>query len=172
MKLKLKKGDCIEKMGELEESSVSSILCDPPYGLEFIAELDGKHRDLMRGTTKADIERKERYGNNYSGRASNLPHYNASFSQYRYEVQEWHKGWVGACQRVLSEEGVLMAFNSSKTSHRMIAAMVELGFYISIDSWVYLSGMPKARDLGAGEGWYTHLKPSYEPVIVCRKQKG
>ena len=171
MRFTLKKGDCIEKMGELEESSVLSILCDPPYGLEFIAELDGKHRDLMRGTTKADIERKERYGNNYAGRASNLPDY-MCFSKYRKEVQEWHKGWVGACHRVMSEDGVLMAFNSSKTSHRMIAAMVELGLHISIDAWVYLSGMPKARDLGAGVGWYTNLKPCYEPVIVCRKQKG
>lgn len=171
MKLNLKLGDCIEQLDKLQESSISSVLCDPPYGLEFIAELDGKHRDLMRGTTKADIERKERYGNNYAGRASNLPDY-MFFSKYRKEVQEWHKGWVGACKRVLSDNGVLMAFNSSKTSHRMIAAMVELGFHITLDSWVYLSGMPKARDLGAGEGWYTNLKPSYEPVIVCRKEKG
>lgn len=172
MKLKLKKGDCIEKMGELEESSVSSILCDPPYGLEFIAELEGRSRNLMNPTSEADIKRKEDYGNSYAGRTSNLPDL-GKFGQYGKEVQEWHKGWVGACHRVLSEEGVLMAFNSSKTTHRMIAAMVEVDFHVSMDSWVYLSGMPKAsRDLGAGVGWHTNLKPSYEPVIVCRKQKG
>jgi DNA modification methylase len=125
----------------------------------------------MNPTSEADIKRKEDYGNSYAGRASNLPDL-GKFGQYGKGVQEWHKGWVGACHRVLSEDGSLMAFNSSKTSHRMIAAMVELGFHISIDAWVYLSGMPKARDLGAGVGWYTNLKPSYEPIIVCRKQKG
>jgi len=55
MRFTLKKGDCIEKMEELQESSVPSILCDPPYGLEFIAELDGKHRDLMRVQRKHEI---------------------------------------------------------------------------------------------------------------------
>lgn len=168
MKLVLMKGDCVERMEDIKKSSVSAVLCDPPYGLEFIAELDGKHRDLMRGTTKADIDRKERYGNNYAGRASNLPDY-MFFSKYRKEVQEWHKGWAGACKRVLSNNGVLKAFNSSKTSHRMIAAFVDEGLSVNIECWFYLSGMPKARDLGATKGWYTALKPCYEPVIVCHK---
>lgn len=34
--LKLLKGDCIEKMKELEDNSISAILCDPPYGLKFM----------------------------------------------------------------------------------------------------------------------------------------
>ncbi len=28
----LKHGDCVEVLGAMEESSVGSVVCDPPYG--------------------------------------------------------------------------------------------------------------------------------------------
>lgn len=168
MKLFLRQGDCMKMMAASKKSSVSAVLCDPPYGLEFISELESKSRNLMNPTSEADIKRKENYGNTYAGRASNLPDY-MSFSKYRKEVQKWHREWSAGCYEVLEEKGILKAFNSSKTSHRMIAAFVDEGFSVSLDFWMYLSGLPKARDLGAGVGWYTNLKPCYEPVVVCHK---
>ena len=103
MKIVLMKGDCLNQMAEIESESVDGVLCDPPYGLEFIAELEGKSRNLMNPTSEADIKRKENYGNNYAGRASNLPDL-GKFGQYGKEVQEWHKGWVlviGSCQKTV-----------------------------------------------------------------------
>jgi len=54
-------GDCIEVMREMEAESVDAVVCDPPYGLEFM----GKDWDSFRvddpGTTR---NRGERAGNN------------------------------------------------------------------------------------------------------------
>lgn len=51
MTLVLKNGDCVEKISELEDNSVSSVLCDPPYGLKFeIGDFD----DLGDGRQQVD----------------------------------------------------------------------------------------------------------------------
>lgn len=51
MKLVLRKGDCVEKIKELETDSVDSVLCDPPYGLKFeIGDFD----DLGDGRQQVD----------------------------------------------------------------------------------------------------------------------
>jgi DNA modification methylase len=41
-KYKLILGDCMEKMQSLGESSIDSVVTDPPYGLEFMGEEWGK----------------------------------------------------------------------------------------------------------------------------------
>ena len=38
MKTKLILGDCIDKLKDLEDNSVDSIVTDPPYGLEFMGK--------------------------------------------------------------------------------------------------------------------------------------
>jgi DNA modification methylase len=40
-------GDCVEVMGELEAASIDAIVCDPPYGLEFM----GKEWDRLVAPT-------------------------------------------------------------------------------------------------------------------------
>jgi len=29
-------GDCVEQMARMDEASIDAIVCDPPYGLEFM----------------------------------------------------------------------------------------------------------------------------------------
>lgn len=49
MKFKLLQGDCLERMKEIPDNSVDSIVTDPPYGLGFM----GKHWD--KGVPSAEI---------------------------------------------------------------------------------------------------------------------
>lgn len=35
--IKLIHGDCLEKMKDIPDKSVDMILCDPPYGIEFVS---------------------------------------------------------------------------------------------------------------------------------------
>lgn len=42
-------GDCVERMAELDEASIDAIVCDPPYGLEFM----GKGWDSFRVDDRA-----------------------------------------------------------------------------------------------------------------------
>jgi len=37
-KVTLLKGDCLEKLKELEDNSVDAVVTDPPYGLEFMGK--------------------------------------------------------------------------------------------------------------------------------------
>lgn len=39
--IELRNGDCVEKMRELEDGSLASLLCDPPYGLKFFTHKGG-----------------------------------------------------------------------------------------------------------------------------------
>lgn len=38
MNITLLQGDCVQRMSEMEPDSIASIVCDPPYGLEFMGE--------------------------------------------------------------------------------------------------------------------------------------
>ncbi len=38
MSWEVRQGDCVEAMGGMAEASVDAIVCDPPYGLEFMGK--------------------------------------------------------------------------------------------------------------------------------------
>ncbi len=61
-------GDCIEVMAAMPEASVDAIVCDPPYGLEFM----GKGWDKFRTTERTERWSGERSGGAGSG-LSDLP---------------------------------------------------------------------------------------------------
>ena len=172
MKVYIRSANCIKFLSKMEENSVSNIICDPPYGLEFIEGLQNKSRNLMNPNSQADKDRKALYEkeNSYRGRVSNLPDL-SKFNLYGKQVEEWHLTWVSECYRVLKSGGEFQAFSSSKTAHRLFNAVERACFQdITISTWIYKSGLPKARNLGTAEGWYTALKPSYEPIIIGYKK--
>jgi site-specific DNA-methyltransferase (adenine-specific) len=187
-------GDCIEQMAKLDSVSVDAVVCDPPYGLEFM----GKKWDRLGAARPAQPGAA-------SGRAQ----------------QDWHLVWATEVLRVLKPGGYLLAFGGTRTFHRLACAVEDAGFEIR-DSimWLYGSGFPKSLDVskaidkaagaereempdpqagrrnsapramapGGGkreavaavtapatpeaaqwEGWGTALKPAHEPIVVARK---
>ena len=85
--------------------------------------------------------------------------------------------------RVLKPGGYLLAFNHSRTFHRIAVAIEDAGFQIrDTIMWLYGSGFPKSHNISKAidkkfgfeqakqwEGWGTALKPAYEPIILARK---
>ena len=60
-----------------------------------------------------------------------------------FNVKLWSE-----CLRVLKPGGHLLAFGSTRTSHRMVVAIEDAGFQIrETISWVYGSGMPKSHNV-------------------------
>ena len=58
--IKLLKGDCLQKLKELEANSVDSVVTDPPYGIGFMnKEWDSpkKHKELIEREQKRSEER-------------------------------------------------------------------------------------------------------------------
>lgn len=164
-------GDCIEVMRGMAENSVDAIVCDPPYGLEFMGnEWDGAD-GFRRSLNKADAGRDNAYGR--TSRTS--PEYRAG-----HLFQDWCLAWATEALRVLKPGGHLLAFSGTRTSHRMVCAIEDSGFEIR-DSipWIYGSGMVKSRNMAkydmTGEdaikwdGWGTACKPAHEPCCMARK---
>ena len=80
-----------------------------------------------------------------------------------YNVSMWEE-----VLRVLKPGGHLLSFGGTRTYHRMACAVQDAGFEIRDQlQWIYGTGFPKNKDLGAGLG--TALKPANEPIVLARK---
>lgn len=116
-----------------------------------------------------------------------------------YELGFMGKGWdkTGiandvalwrACLGVLKPGAHLVAFSSTRTSHRMVSAIEDAGFDIrDTIHWCYWSGFPKSLDISKeidrlqGDpgrthydahrwaGYGTAIKPAIEPCVLARK---
>lgn len=72
-------GDCIDVMSGFDENSIDSIVCDPPYGLEFM----GKKWDRLWATRDKSQD--------LTGKTSS-PFLAASVNKYLAgkQAQDWH----------------------------------------------------------------------------------
>jgi site-specific DNA-methyltransferase (adenine-specific) len=146
MSWEVRQGDCIEAMAEMEEASVDAVVCDPPYGLEFM----GRTWDRL-WDKRGDAEEQKAEG--YVGSDGVERSKTTAFSQHTSRptfiagaaAQEWHHAWATEALRVLKPGGHLLAFGGTRTYHRLACAIEDAGFEIR-DSllWLYGSGFPKS----------------------------
>lgn len=171
--MKLILGDCLEKLKELPDNSVDSVVTDPPYGIGFMnKEWDkpSKHRELiereqMRSEERFEDGKSPVKGGFSKGVQPGLPIGTAKEGRW---FQEWCEEWGKECLRVLKPGGYLLSFSAPRTYHRMTTGFEDAGFEIRDQiMWVFGSGFPKSLNLG--EGWGTALKPAHEPICAARK---
>jgi site-specific DNA-methyltransferase (adenine-specific) len=135
MEYKLVLGDCLEKLKDIADNSIDSIVTDPPYHLTSIVKRFGKE-----GSAPAKHGKDGSFGRLSKG----------------FMGQEWDGGDIAfreevwkECLRVLKPGGHLIAFSGSRTYHRMAYAIDESGFEIRDQiMWVYGSGFPKSHNIG------------------------
>jgi DNA modification methylase len=170
-------GDCIEKMRALEPNSIDAVVCDPPYGLEFMGKEWDKLVAPSRGKTAnstehqptietlndsphhragikqpAFLKRCQTCGGSSSGNWNRckckIPAFR-SRNDLAYAQQMFHEAWANEVFRVLKPGGHLLAFGGTRTSHRMVCGIEDAGFEIR-DSihWIYGSGFPKSLNVG------------------------
>ena len=133
---KVHNADCIEFMKSMPENSVDSIVCDPPYGLEFMGKEWDKLWDKRKGSENAKLSG--------TGNIRNAPVYQAG-----KEAQQFHFKWATECLRVLKPGGYLLSFGGSRTEHRMVVAIEDAGFEIRDKiCWATGSGFPKSLNIG------------------------
>jgi site-specific DNA-methyltransferase (adenine-specific) len=156
--------DCVDVMRAMEPHSVDAIVCDPPYGLEFM----GKEWDRLEsgaGDKRGIVDAVE-----WAGGEESSPY---SRARVRWQhgsagpraMQEWHYVWAVEALRVLKPGGYLLAFGGTRTYHRLACAVEDAGFEIKDSKvWLYGQGFPKslnvsraidktlAPDAGGGEG--------------------
>ena len=155
MKNDLIQGDCIEKMKELEENSVDSIVTDPPYGIGFMGkawdtfEPGYKGEEILKAKTKRG---KRSDGSEVVGGINSPAAYAGVYDRSNKAIrdyQNWCYEWAKECLRVLKPGGHLLASNSSRMYHRMASGIEDAGFEIRDQiMWLYGSGFPKSHNIG------------------------
>ena len=151
MSIRILHGDCREVLKTLPDSSVDSVVTDPPYHLTT-----GK----KGGTGEASV-------------SLATPHGRARVTT-GFMGMQWDGGDVAQdpavwaeCLRVLKPGGYLLAFSGTRTQHRMVCAIEDAGFEIRDQiGWAFGSGFPKSHN---GEWGGTALKPAWEPICMARK---
>jgi DNA modification methylase len=110
-------GDCVEVMATMPDNSLDSIICDPPYLINFMGKMfDSQHKSLP-GANEGQ------------------------------KMQEWHRRWVTEAYRILRPGGHLAAFGGDRTHHRLMSAMEDVGFELRFNCyWIFSTGFPKSQN--------------------------
>lgn len=131
--------DCINAMRLMQDNSIDFIVTDPPYGLS-----SSKNAKTGFMGKKWD---------------ANVP-----------GVEYWAE-----ILRICKPGSILAAFGGTRTYHRLACAIEDAGWEIR-DCMMFLhgQGFPKSHNFGkhiGGKwtGYGTALKPSFEPIIICKK---
>lgn len=121
-------GDCLERLKELPDNSIDSIVTDPPYGLS-------KQPDMM------EVLQHWLAGDDYKHNGKG------------FMGKEWDSFVPGPsiwkeCLRVLKPGGHMVAFFGTRTYDIGVLAIRLAGFEIRNQlAWVFGSGFPKSRDI-------------------------
>lgn len=152
-------GDCLEVLATLPDNHFDSVVCDPPYGLEFMGKAWDGADGFRRSLNLLDAGRESVMGR----MSQKAPEYKAG-----HLFQEWCEAWAAQVLRVLKPGGFMVAFSSTRTYHRMTCAIEDAGFEVrDMIAWMYGSGFPKSlnvskaidKEAGAERSKVRHDKP-------------
>ena len=137
MSIQIIVGDCREVLKTLQDASVDSVVCDPPYELT-----SGK----KGGSGVASVNLDSPYGRARIGTGNGQGGFMGmkwDGTGVAFDVAMWAE-----CLRVLKPGGHLLAFGGTRTQHRMVCAIEDAGFEIRDQAlWAYASGFPKSLDV-------------------------
>ncbi|ALA48715.1 DNA methyltransferase [Mycobacterium phage Seagreen] len=139
-------GDALDVLADLPDRSVDAVVCDPPYGLEFMGkDWDAPWRKTSASHARARERRAAELDDPVKGK-----YIRAGVNAYEagQPFQQWCAQWAAECLRVLKPGGHMLAFGGSRTWHRLAAAIEDAGFEIRDSiAWLYGSGFPKSLDV-------------------------
>ena len=164
-------GDCIDRLKELPDNSVDSIVTDPPYGLSFM----GKKWDYDVPSTEIWKEcfRVLKPGGHLLSFGGSRTYHRLAVNvedagfEIRDQIQ-WIYGSgfpkshnIGkAVDKKLGNDREVVGENPN---HRTSSALYELGFQDGKGDGQITKGTSE------WEGWGTALKPAHEPIVMARK---
>lgn len=166
---KIIKADCREALQDMidEKCLVNTILTDPPYHLESIVKRFGKEGSAA--AKHGSDGRFTRASKGFMGRTWDGA--DSSGKQIAHDPELWR-----LCHDVLLPGGMIVAFSSPKTGHRMACAMEDAGLIIHpFIAWLYAQGFPKAHAVGDDwPGWYhggQAMNPACDPIYVAQRPR-
>jgi modification methylase len=134
-------GDCVEQLAALPERSVDVVFADPPYNMQLEGTLLRPNRTVVDGVDDA-WDRFE------------------SFEAY----DAFTVAWLGACRRVLKDDGTLWVIGSYHNIFRVGRVLMDLGFWVLNDvHWFKTNPMPNFRG--------TRFTNATETMIWAKKSR-
>jgi hypothetical protein len=151
-----------------------AILCDPPYGLEFMGKEWDKPKPsgLMATRSARDPKHSD---------TSKRPYLAASVNQYvaGEDFQHWVTEWAGLLLDYVHPGALGLFFGGTRTYHRLAAGLEDAGWTVTDTlAWVTGQGFPKSLSLEKATndpkwaGFGSAMKPSFEPCVVARAPRG
>ena len=140
MPWKLHEGDCAEVLKQYPDNYFETCITDPPYGMSM-----------------------------------------KDWDKEAPSIQCWEQVY-----RVLKPGANILVFGGTRTHHRLMCALEDVGFDLKdMVMWLYSQGFPKALNISKSiakrvavqsggkvddwRGFYTQLKPAYEPIVLAMK---
>ncbi len=171
-------GDCLDVMAAMEAESVTAIVCDPPYGLEFMGkEWDkfGISESRAKRLSGADAPAGDKFFGYREG-CENRGRYTELTPKEKSTMQEFFYRVFLTALRVAKPGCHLLAFGGTRTHHRLVCAIEDAGWEIrDCLMWVYGSGFPKSLDVSKAidKGLYTTktCNPDFQKVRAWIRAK-
>lgn len=108
---------CLDVMDSMEANSIDCIVTDPPYHLQSIVKRFGKEGSAEASTKNND--------GSFARLSKGFMGMEWDGGDIAFRTDTWEKAL-----RVLKPGGYLLAFNHSRTFHRMAVAIEDAGFEI------------------------------------------
>ena len=141
----------------LADQSVHAIVCDPPYGLEFM----GKEWDRLQGSVSdgsfKDFKLPSILGSRRNVKCPECGKWGYDWPGVKClcggiirhkqnAMQAWHYAWAIEALRVLKPGGHCLAFGGTRTHHRLMCAIEDAGFEIrDCISYLHSTQTPEAQ---------------------------
>lgn len=134
MSVRILIGDMRQRLRDLPEASVDSVVCDPPYHLLSTVKRFGKVPRTE--STMPKSEPHARMSRGFMGQTWDG-------GDVAFQAETWAE-----VLRVLKPGGHLVAFSGTRTYHRMAVAIEDAGFEVrDMLSWLYGAGFPKSYNI-------------------------
>lgn len=190
--IELHNAECFDKLRELEDNSVDSVVTDPPYFLSFM----GKDWDKLDGNIAANVEfwkevlRVLKPGGHLLAFGHSRTHHRLyiAIEDAGFEIRDtimwlYGTGFPKSLNVAKSIEGLITVGSAQKNVFNELAGesldIGTVGMFADAKKHGFRKQNPKqhgARTLNATteqakkwEGWGTALKPAHEPICLARK---
>jgi len=123
-----------------EAQRYHAVLCDPPYGLEFMGkEWDAPHKKWNRHLND------ETRSNGRTARKFQIP---TPIYEAGHGYEDWTRQWASALIPLLYPGALVFCFGGTRTWHRLACGFEDAGFQIwDTLMWLHGQGFPKAQDI-------------------------
>lgn len=160
-------GDCREVMRLLEAESIAALVCDPPYGLEFM----GKEWDKLGAGVESTAKSAGGFGKDSTANENAFAAARIRYGKSVANMQEWHRSWAVEALRVLKPGAHALVFGGTRTHHRLMCGLEDAGFEIrDCVMWVYGCLSEDTEVLVDGE-WEPYHKATTGRRALCYSVK-